>query len=117
GGFFRFEYLARREPPVDAVEGMGLVALCEAWLAGGWRAALLPASLLATAAWQLWIDRNALGWMLDGSHALHIALAAGALVSTGALLGLTVWRPDGPRPLGRTARMLAAGAVTIGLAA
>src|SRR5262249_62179299 len=37
--------------------------------------------------------------------------------STGALVGLPIWRPDGPRPLGRTARMLAAGAVTIGLAA
>src|SRR5262249_60917950 len=46
-----------------------------------------------------------------------VARAAGALVSTGALLGLPVGRPDGPRPLGRTARMLAACAVTIGLAA
>src|SRR5215510_6293450 len=89
GGFFHFYYLATLAPPLAALAGIGLVALCEAWLAGGWRAALLPASLLATAAWQLWIDRNALGWMLDGSHALHIALAAGALVSTGALLGLT----------------------------
>jgi 4-amino-4-deoxy-L-arabinose transferase-like glycosyltransferase len=85
--------------------------------AGGWRAVLLPASFLVTAPWQLWINARALGWTLGGSHPLHVALAVGALVSAGALLGLTVWRPGGPRPLGRTARMLAAGAVAIGLAA
>src|SRR5215510_1560417 len=97
GGFFHFYYLATLAPPLAALAGIGLVALCEAWLAGGWRAVLLPASLLTTAAWQLWIDRSALGWTLGGSHALHIALVAGALVSAGALLGLTVWRPAGPQ--------------------
>jgi 4-amino-4-deoxy-L-arabinose transferase-like glycosyltransferase len=117
GGFFHFYYLATLAPPLAALAGIGLVALCEAWLAGGWRAVLLPASFLVTAPWQLWINARALGWTLGGSHPLHVALAVGALASAGALLGLTVWRPGGPGPLGRTARILAAGAVAIGLAA
>ena len=117
GGFFHFYYLATMAPPLAALAGVGLVTLCEAWLQGGWRAVFLPASLLATAAWHVYIDASALGWTPRGSHLLHVALAAGTLLSVGALLALRVWRPSASRPMGRAARVLAANAVAVGLAA
>src|SRR5262249_48575495 len=66
GGFFHFYYLATMAPPLAALAGIGLVALCESFLAGGWRAALLPVSLVLTAAGPLSIDASALGWPLGG---------------------------------------------------
>jgi 4-amino-4-deoxy-L-arabinose transferase-like glycosyltransferase len=117
GGFFHFYYLATMAPPLAALAGIGLVALCESFLRGGWRAVLLPASILLTAAWQLCIDASALGWTFGGSHPLRIALVVGALMSAGALLVLLVWRPTASRPLGPRARALAASAVAIGVVA
>src|SRR5215831_8683336 len=64
GGFFHYYYLATMAPPLAALAGVGLVALCETFLAGGWRALLLPVSLVLTAAGQLYIDASALGWTL-----------------------------------------------------
>jgi len=117
GGFFHFYYLATMAPPLAALAGIGLAALCASLLRGGWRAVLLPASFLLTAAWQLSIDASALGWTLGRSHPLHIALVVGALLSAGALLVLLVCRPSAAGPLGPRARALAASAVAIGLAA
>ena len=117
GGFFHFYYLATMAPPLAALAGIGLVTLCESFLRGGWRAVPLPATILLTAAWQLYIDASALGWTLGGSHPLRIALVVGALMSAGALLVLLVWRPTASRPLGPRARALAASAVAIGLVA
>ena len=118
GGFFHFYYLATLAPPFAALAGIGLVGSCECYLRGGWRAVLLPGCLLLSAAWQLYIDASAMGWRLGEYHPLHLALMGGALVSAGVLLVILASRPLGAlREAGPSARALAAGAVTIGLAA
>jgi 4-amino-4-deoxy-L-arabinose transferase-like glycosyltransferase len=117
GGFFHFYYLATMAPPLAALAGVGLVGLCELYLRGGWRAAFLPASLLLTAAWQLYIDASALGWKLGESHPLHLVLISGTLLAVGVLLVMVVLRPPGGLPLGAPARALAASAVATGLTA
>ena len=117
GGFFHFYYLATMAPPLAALAAIGLVRLCESLLRGGWRAVLLPVSLLAIAAWQLYIDASALGWKLVGDHPLHVVLIAGALVSAGVLLVIVAQRPGASRPLGPGTRAIAAGAVAVGLVA
>jgi 4-amino-4-deoxy-L-arabinose transferase-like glycosyltransferase len=117
GGFFHFYYLATMAPPLAALAGVGLVGLCELYLRGGWRAAFLPASLLLTAAWQLYIDASALGWKLGESHPLHLVLISGMLLAVGVLLVMVVLRPPSGLPLGAPARALAASAVATGLTA
>ena len=118
GGFFHFYYLAAMAPPFAALAGIGLVRACEFYLRGGWRALLLPGCLLLTAAWQLYIDASAMGWRLGEYHPLHLALMGGTLLSAGVLLVILASRPLGPLgQAGPSARALAAGAVTIGLAA
>src|SRR5215467_10516135 len=117
GGFFHFYYLSTMAPPLAALSGIGLVALCEAFLSGGWRAALLPASLVLTAAGQLYIGASALGWTLGGYHPLHFVLIGGTLLSACVLFALLISRPSASRPLGQRARGLAASAVAVGLVA
>ncbi len=118
GGFFHFYYLATMAPPLAALAGIGLVGLCEFYLRGGWRAAFLPASLLLTAAWQLYIDASALGWKLGGYHPLHLVLIGGTLLAVGVLLVMLVLRlVSALGPLSPPARALAAGAVATGLTA
>ena len=95
GGFFHFYYLATMAPPLAALAAVGLVGLCERYLGGGLRALLLPACLLLTAAWQLYIDGSAMGWRLVEHHPLHLALVAGTLLSAGALLVIFASRPLG----------------------
>jgi 4-amino-4-deoxy-L-arabinose transferase-like glycosyltransferase len=118
GGFFHFYYLATMAPPLAALAAVGLVGLCERYLGGGWRALLLPACLLLTAAWQLYIDASAMGWRLVEHHLLHLALVAGTLLSAGALLVIFASRPRGAlRGMDPSTRAFTGGAVTIGLAA
>jgi len=118
GGFFHFYYLATMAPPLAALAGIGLVSLCESLLRGARHAVLLPVSILLTAAWQVYIDASALGWKISDYHPLHAFLIGGALVSAGALLVMLVTRlPDPSRPLGPRPRVIAAGAVAIGLVA
>ena len=118
GGFSHFYYLATMAPPLAALAGIGLVRSCEFYLRGGWRALLLPGCLLLTAAWQLYIEASAMGWRLGEYHPLHLALMGGTLLSAGVLLVILASRPLGPLgQAGPSARALAAGAVTIGLAA
>ncbi len=70
GGIFHAYYLATLAPPVAALAAMGVVA---AWRLRGksmLEAALLPAALAATGAWQAWINwpylvppmRDPVGW-------------------------------------------------------
>jgi 4-amino-4-deoxy-L-arabinose transferase-like glycosyltransferase len=118
GGFFHFYYLATMAPPLAGLAGIGLVSLCESLLRGARHAVLLPVSILLTAAWQVHIDASALGWKVSEYHPLHAFLIGGALVSAGALLVLLVARLPNPlRPLGPRPRVIAAGAVAIGLGA
>ena len=117
GGFFHFYYMATMAPPLAALAGIGLTALCESFLAGGWRAALLPVSLLLTPAGQLYIGASALGWTLGGYHPLHFFLMGGTLLSAGVLFVMLVRQPRAARPLGPSARALAASAVAVGLVA
>jgi len=99
GGFVHFYYLSTMAPPLAALSGIGLVALCEAFLSGGWRAALLPVSLVLTAACQLYIGASALGWTLGGYHPLHFVLIGGTLLSACVLFALLISRPSASRPL------------------
>ena len=117
GGFFHFYYLATMAPPLAALAGIGVATLCESFLQGAGRAVLLPASLLLTAAWQLYIDASALGWRLGGHHPIHLVLIGGTLLSAGVLLVMLVLRPSASGPPSPRARALAASAVAIGLVA
>ena len=129
GGIFHFYYLATMAPPVAALAAVGGVSLWGVYLRRGWHAALLPVALLLTAAWQLHVESSALGSTLDGSPGLmtvlvggsegldgwraglHRALLGGTLAAALALLVLAC-----RRAWSRPARMLAAGALAVGLA-
>ncbi len=120
GGFFHFYYLSTMAPPLAALAGIGVVALWQRVVERGWRALLLPATLLVTAAWQLYIDASAVnGWrevlgdiaaIRDQPGAwrswLHLIVAAGSLLAAGALIVMA------RRPV----RGYAIGALTLGVA-
>jgi 4-amino-4-deoxy-L-arabinose transferase-like glycosyltransferase len=129
GGIFHFYYLATMAPPLAALAGIGVVALWRRHREGGWRAALLPAALLLTAAWQAHVEADALGWtaaafrdsLVAALHpsaeqavawpgVIHLTLVAGAVLAAAALLAGT--RRGGP---GRAARGVADGALALGL--
>src|SRR5262249_46793377 len=61
-GFFHRYYLVMLSPPVAALAGIGAVALWQLYRGGGWRAWLLPAALLVTAAVQAVILRDYDTW-------------------------------------------------------
>jgi 4-amino-4-deoxy-L-arabinose transferase-like glycosyltransferase len=119
GGIFHFYYLSMMAPPLAALGGIGVVSLWQCFREGGWRAVLLPVTLLVTAAWQLYVDASALGSWRDlfGDFAavreqsgawrswLHVTLAGGALAAAGTLLIV------GFRPF----RTVALGALTLGV--
>jgi 4-amino-4-deoxy-L-arabinose transferase-like glycosyltransferase len=126
GGIFHFYYMATLAPPLAALAGIGVVSLWSEYLRRGWRTALLPATLVLTAAWQLYVDVHAFAGvrdLLDDVAALrelsgvwrnwlHVALAGGTLIAAGALLVIAL------RPLaGRLTRSAAAGAAIAGLLA
>jgi 4-amino-4-deoxy-L-arabinose transferase-like glycosyltransferase len=122
GGIFHFYYMSTLAPPLAALAGIGVVSLWNASVRGGWRAAVLAATLAGTAAWQLYVDSHALGGgrdLLDDLASLkslslswrgwlHVALVTGVLLAAGAL---TIPRAR------RGRRALGAVAVGIGLIA
>jgi 4-amino-4-deoxy-L-arabinose transferase-like glycosyltransferase len=112
GGFFHFYYLATMAPPLAALAGIGVTSLWGYYGQQGWRAGLLPATLLVTAAWQLYIEASAVGGTLDGQTWLHRALLGGVLAAAGVLLVISL-----RRVWSRRAGGLAAGALGIGLLA
>jgi 4-amino-4-deoxy-L-arabinose transferase-like glycosyltransferase len=126
GGIFHFYYMATLAAPLAALAGVGLVSLWSEYLRQGWRGALLPATLVLTAAWQLYVDVHAFAGVRDllddvatlralsGAWRswLHVALAVGTLIAAGALLVIAL------RPLAsRFTRSVATGALATGLLA
>jgi 4-amino-4-deoxy-L-arabinose transferase-like glycosyltransferase len=55
GGIFHGYYLAVMAPALAALAGIGALGLLRWRRLGGWRSTLLPATLVATAAWQYFI--------------------------------------------------------------
>jgi 4-amino-4-deoxy-L-arabinose transferase-like glycosyltransferase len=122
GGIFHFYYMLTLAPPLAALAGIGVVALYREGRARRWGAVLLPLGLLLTAAWQLYVGSSALrgrfeGWervLADLSAArepagdwrawLGVVLVAGVLIAAALLLL-------------RLPRVLAAGALAVGIAA
>jgi 4-amino-4-deoxy-L-arabinose transferase-like glycosyltransferase len=126
GGIFHYYYMAMLGPPLAAFAGIGVVSLWNEYARRSWRALLLPATLVLTAAWQLYVDAHAFAGvrdLLDDVAALrersgawrnwlHIAVAGGALVAAGVLLVVSL------RPVAsRLARSAAVGALGTGLLA
>jgi 4-amino-4-deoxy-L-arabinose transferase-like glycosyltransferase len=125
GGIFHFYYLATLAPPLAALAGIGVTRLWRCALGNDWRRALVPATLLVTAAWQLSVDASALGSWHDLATTLDVrqvtgawpswlrpALAGGVLVAGGAL-ALVALRPNPSGP----PRVLSAAALGTGLLA
>jgi 4-amino-4-deoxy-L-arabinose transferase-like glycosyltransferase len=108
GGFFHFYYLSTMAPPLAALGALGVVGLSRVSGAGGWHAALVPATLLVTAAWQLAIDARALEGMDGWPRGLHRALMGGTLVAVATLAVIA---------LGRAWSRFAVAAIALGFVA
>lgn len=120
GGIIHFYYLSTMAPALAALAGIGVVNMWSYYLRKDSYAFLLPATLLVTAAWQLYIQASAIGWSLnqftDLSNNwlswLHIALTAGTLVAAAGLLLIRFQSVSNQTTYG-----LAVGSLTIGLMA
>jgi 4-amino-4-deoxy-L-arabinose transferase-like glycosyltransferase len=115
GGIFHAYYLVTMAPPLAALAGIGVMALWAWYRRGGAIALLLPAAVLLTAAWQLFLWSADLAWMDDRVRDwrawLCLVMVAGALGASAALAGAL-----GPR-LRRPPRSWAAAALGLGLGA
>ncbi|MFZ5865393.1 MAG: glycosyltransferase family 39 protein [Thermodesulfobacteriota bacterium] len=127
GGIMHLYYLATVAPPLAALAGIGAVSLWDRYLRKDWKAILLPATLLVTAAWQLYIEASALDSKLaatlnpiavwtdvrerpsDWLAWLHVTLLVGTLVAFGALLALLPGESRRAASWLRTASALALG--------
>jgi 4-amino-4-deoxy-L-arabinose transferase-like glycosyltransferase len=120
GGIIHFYYLSTMAPALAALAGIGVVNMWSYYLQKDSYAVLLPATLLVTAAWQLYIQASALGWSLnqftDLSNNwlswLHIALTGGTLVAAAGLLLIRFQSASN-----QATYRLAVGSLTIGLMA
>jgi len=120
GGIIHFYYLSTMAPALAALAGIGVVNMWSDYLRKDSYALLLPATLLITAAWQLYIQASALGWSLnqftDLSNNwlswLHIALTGGTLVAAAGLLLIRFQSASNRATYG-----LAVGSLAIGLMA
>jgi len=111
GGIFHFYYLVLLAPPLAALSGIGFVAGWRLYVNGGWRAGLLPVALLVSAAWQVYIERSAVGLDLpagDWRRWVHWAPLIGCGLA--AVVLVAVHRVP-------AARAAAAGAATAAFAA
>ncbi len=99
GGIFHYYYLVLMAAPLAALAGIGVRTCWAVYVRGGRPAMLVPAALLATAAWQLYIEGSVVGLALpagDWRHRLHAALGAGAFAAAAGLFLLTrvhAWEP------------------------
>jgi 4-amino-4-deoxy-L-arabinose transferase-like glycosyltransferase len=115
GGIFHYYYLVLLAPPLAALAGVGVTTGWALYQRGGWPALIVPAALLATAAWQLCIEGSAISLALpagDWRHRLHAALGLGAVVASAGLVLVTWVRGWGP-----ARRAVAVGFLTVGLLA
>ena len=126
GGIFHFYYMSTLAPPLAALAGIGVVSLWNAYVRSGWRSVVLPAALVLTAAWQLYVDAHALGGVRDFVDDLaalktlsatwrgwlHFVLVAGVLVAAATLLAMAPWTAARA-----TLRATAASALAVGLLA
>jgi 4-amino-4-deoxy-L-arabinose transferase-like glycosyltransferase len=125
GGIFHTYYLAPLAPPLAALAGIGAAALWARYRAPGAGWLWLPAALLATAAWQAWLEAGALGWTIDAAQGLAaallevlgdrlgdwpVALYLGLIVGVAVAVGGLVAARRAPAAAG-------AGALALGLAA
>jgi 4-amino-4-deoxy-L-arabinose transferase-like glycosyltransferase len=120
GGIMHFYYLSTMAPALAALAGIGVVSLWGHYRKKGSGAVLLPATLLLTAAWQLHVQADALGWSFhalrepssDWLGWLHFALIGGTFAAVAGLLP-GVFR----QTTGKIAGGLARGALGLGLLA
>jgi 4-amino-4-deoxy-L-arabinose transferase-like glycosyltransferase len=116
GGIFHAYYLVTMAPPLAALAGVGVMVLWSWYRRGGRIALLLPAALLLTAGWQLFIWSGDLARAAEPARDwrvwLCLAMLAGALGASAGLLGGL-----GLRLRRLPARSWAAVALGIGLAA
>jgi 4-amino-4-deoxy-L-arabinose transferase-like glycosyltransferase len=89
GGLFHSYYTAVMAPALCALAGIGAIALWRLYRAGGRAALWLPATIVATALWQVHIVEGYLGLLTIGE-----VWAPGALIAlaTLACLALAWWR-------------------------
>lgn len=94
GGIIHFYYLSTLGPALAGLAGIGVAYLWECHRRKGWQALLLPATLLMTAAWQLYLQADALGWKPtslfdppgDWLGWLHAVLTVGTFAAAALLL-------------------------------
>jgi 4-amino-4-deoxy-L-arabinose transferase-like glycosyltransferase len=90
GGIFHAYYLVTMAPPLSALAGVGVVTLWWRYRRGGRAALLLPAALLATAGWQLFIWYGDLATadqpLRDWRVWLCLAMLGGACAASGRLV-------------------------------
>ncbi|MCX7172841.1 MAG: glycosyltransferase family 39 protein [Proteobacteria bacterium] len=120
GGIIHFYYMATLAPALAALAGIGIAGLWGRYRQQERFAVLLPLGLLLGAAWQLYLQAGALGWTLDTVIDppekwlgwLHIAPVGGSLAAASILIVVSV-----TGMARRAARMLAASALALGIAA
>jgi 4-amino-4-deoxy-L-arabinose transferase-like glycosyltransferase len=129
GGAFRPYYLLTLAPPLAALAGIGVMSLWSCYSRKEPHALLLPAALLATAAWQLYIEHGYFDAQLAGGQGapfpffgaagdqlrayrpgLYVVLIGGTVL---AATGLMIARRRNVRH--QAARGLAAAALGLGL--
>jgi len=118
GGIIHFYYLSTLAPAIAALAGIGIASLWTRYRQQEKFALLLPLGLLLCAAWQIYLQASALGWgyaeITEPSEKwlgwLHLAVGAGSLTAATVLVAVTGLA-------NRTARMLGAGALALGIGA
>jgi 4-amino-4-deoxy-L-arabinose transferase-like glycosyltransferase len=120
GGIMHFYYLSTMAPALAALAGIGLASLWDYYRREGLSKLLLPATLLITAVWELYIQASALGWtfvvQVDRSGNLlgwlHVVLIAGTIIAVLGLLLISLKHASN-----RVGHALAAGALATGIIA
>jgi len=116
GGIFHAYYLVTMAPPLAALAGIAVPALWSRYRRGGTAALLLPAALVITAGWQLFIWREDLARVADSYRDWRVwlcaAMLAGALAASAGLLAAL-----GPGQRAGRLRSWAAPALVVGVTA
>lgn len=120
GGIIHYYYLSTLAPALAALAGIGVSGLWERHRQGAAQALWLPALLLLGAGWQLYLQASGVGWpfevLLEPGEpwlvALHLALVGG-IVTAVVLLVVAKFVDMAREP----ARLIAASALTLGIAA